>query len=130
MDDLREVIARAVQEAVEAMPYGNGFDTEEDMGDGEWRERPTTLREFFDDTWQGSHGDELFANASSTATDAAIKQAGFVVVRAEPSEAMLEAACKPNIELSVNGYCDSGHLYPDSAAVAYRAMIEASNAPT
>lgn len=121
MDDLREVIARAVQEAVEAMPYGNGFNTEEDVGEGEWRERPTTLREFFDDTWQSSHGDELFANASSAATDAAlaaIKQAGFVVVPAEPTARM----CMAGANERDNG---DGGLHRRK----YRAMIEASNAP-
>jgi hypothetical protein len=127
MDDLREVIARAVQEAVEAMPYGNGFNTEEDVGEGEWRERPTTLRGFFDDTWQSSHGDELFANASSAATDAAlaaIKQAGSVVVPAHASPKMAEAGLFAN-ENALLMSAGAGDMMN-----AYRAMIEASNAPT
>lgn len=117
MDDLREVIARAVQEAVEAMPYGNGFNTEEDMGEGEWEERPTTLREFFDDTWQSSHGDELFANASSTATDAAL-----AAIKQAATEDRVRAALK-----AIDREHDELYHIKDLLAF-FRAMIEAPNA--
>lgn len=81
--------------------------------------------------WEATNAEEQgMYREQADAALAAIKQAGFVVVPAEPTPGMLEAACAPKIELSVNGYCNSGNLYPDSAAVAYRAMIEAANAPT
>lgn len=52
---------------------------------------------------------------------AAIKQAGFVVVPAEPTEAMVEAGVKDF----------GGDLVTTrGASDIYRAMIEASNAPT
>jgi hypothetical protein len=46
-----------IQSAIENMPYREGFekkthDTRES--------RPTTLREFFENTWQGDYADELF----------------------------------------------------------------------
>ncbi len=64
--------------------------------------------------------------AKADAALAAIKQAGFVVVPAEPTEAMVEAYYE---------LCDLGGdlTAPDEGCKvrrAYRAMIEASNAPT
>lgn len=84
-----EVMARAVQSAVEAMPYGNGFETEVEGGES-FEYRPTTLREFFDETWQSDHGDELFANAAKVATQAAleaVRSAGYAIVKVTKRDA-------------------------------------------
>lgn len=58
MDSLRDTIERAVQEAVENMPYDEGFEVVVDPdSDTDFSTRPMTLREFFDGTWQASHGE-------------------------------------------------------------------------
>lgn len=80
MDDLREVIARALSEAGGACNWPH-------------------------------------AEICTDAALAAIKQAGFVVVPAEPTEAMLEAG-------DAAFYDDGGS---ESLSRTYRAMIEASN---
>ena len=85
MDDLREVIARAIATA-----------------------NKTAVDPFA---------------AEADAALAAIKQAGFAVVPAEPSEAMLFAG--------ETGLSEAGVDDPNTgdALMCYRAMIEASNAP-
>tara|TARA_R100000093_G_scaffold41509_2_gene21668 strand:+ start:2306 stop:2593 length:288 start_codon:yes stop_codon:yes gene_type:complete len=95
MYDLREVIARGFMEAMNQSP----------LTDEEWagitanqEDRYTTLG------W-------------ADAALAAIKQAGFVVVPAEPTPDQIEA-----------GYTAMRH--GSSPTTMYRAMIEASNAPT
>ena len=72
-------------------------------------------------TWIGDQIEDFDRARDKRCADAAlaaIKQAGLVVVPAEPTEAMISAGL-PIADL------DSGH--PEDI---YRAMIEASNAPT
>jgi len=94
MDDLREVIALAL--------------LNDDRKAGGWPEVKSR------ETIPNSEGYPRNADAAL----AAIKQAGFVVVPAEPTEAMISAGL-PIADL------DSGH--PEDI---YRAMLEVSNAPT
>lgn len=68
MSDMIEAVALKVQHAVEQMPYR---DFTELTADGS-TERPTTLREFFENTWQGEHADEVFSAAAKVATRTAI----------------------------------------------------------
>tara|TARA_Y100000296_G_scaffold61326_1_gene71113 strand:- start:244 stop:600 length:357 start_codon:yes stop_codon:yes gene_type:complete len=96
MDDLREVIALAL--------------LNDDRKAGGWPEVKSR------ETIPNSEGYPRNADAAL----AAIKQAGFVVVRAVPTEAMVEAG-------DAAFYDDDGS---ESLARTYRAMIEASNAPT
>lgn len=88
MDDLREVMLRAVDDALERYGYGSQEITDVAL--------------------------------------AAIKQAGFVVVPREATNEMLEAAG------TMEGYDseDRHHLADEDHKRWYRAMIEASNAPT
>ena len=95
MDDLREVIAGAIAESD--------------------RNKESGVR--MADLW-GNESYRRTVTKHADAALAAIKQAGFVVVPAEPTEAMISAGL-PIADL------DSGH--PEDI---YRAMIEASNAPT
>lgn len=110
MDDLREVIAR--QEHAKELREINRYDWEY------WPE--TRIREAIEANWPYEKGRFL---AKADAALAAIKQAGFVVVPAEPTEAMTTAGFETLL-------CNSKPSWADAAADAYRAMIEASNAPT
>jgi hypothetical protein len=88
MDDLREVIARAV-----------------------WDSGPPM---------DGDEGTKI-----ADAALAAIKAAGFVVMPAEPTPGMLEAG-----RYAICGEPDTHADTTEASEDCYRAMIEASNAPT
>ena len=74
-------------------------------------------------TWIGDQIDDFDRARDKRCADAAlaaIKQAGFVVVHAEPTEAMIRAG----------DAADPTNPLRDETDAIYRAMIEASNAPT
>ena len=98
MDDLREVIARAVLHK---------------------RELDAARIEARKDDCARSGCQWYDTLEEADAALAAIKAAGCVVVPAEPTEAMVEAFGNA-----------TGFDFHNSIADGYRAMIEASNAPT
>lgn len=129
MDDLREVIAR--QEHAKELREINRYDWEY------WPE--TRIREVIEANWPYEK-DRFLAKADAAL--AAIKAAGFVVVPAEPTAEMEDAGIAAvhiedgfTPEQAANFAKADHHLDCISGArlevrACYRAMIEASNAPT
>ncbi|MAG24974.1 hypothetical protein CMI47_05280 [Candidatus Pacearchaeota archaeon] len=116
MDDLREVIENAIWDKVDPLsgdPIGALICASDLLFPSKEHQQGNSTSKSY----------ELAAKeVCGTITDAAlaaIKQAGFVVVPAEPTEAMVEAFGNA-----------TGFDFHNSIADGYRAMIEASNAPT
>ena len=61
----RDELAAAIRKAVEAMPYPWAFP-------GGPNVKPGTLREFFENTWQGHYADDVFQQTALVAADAAL----------------------------------------------------------
>ena len=53
-------MAKAIRTAIEYMPY---LDRQKEDDDGDYL--PLTLREFYEETWQGSYADELFQDVEN-----------------------------------------------------------------
>lgn len=79
--NLTKRVRAVVRARVEAMPY---------PWDNPEYEEPGTLRGFFENTWQGSHADEVFEAAADVAARAAIAE--VLDAMGEPSGGMLDAA--------------------------------------
>ena len=58
--DELEALAKAIRTAIEYMPY---LDRQKEDDDGDYL--PLTLREFYEETWQGSYADELFQDVEN-----------------------------------------------------------------
>ena len=58
--DELEALAKAIRAAIEYMPY---LDRQKEDDDGDYL--PLTLREFYEETWQGSYADELFQDVEN-----------------------------------------------------------------
>lgn len=80
-----EAIKASVQTAIETMPYLDLETWDDDLDDG----RPVTLREFYENTWQGQFADKLFSSVATVAARAAIDALADNV-----SEGMVRAATK------------------------------------
>jgi hypothetical protein len=77
-----EAIKASVQTAIETMPYLDLETWDDDLHDG----RPVTLREFYENTWQGQFADKLFSSVAAVAARAALDALADNV-----SEGMVEA---------------------------------------
>ena len=145
MDDLREVMAEAALNAYDLeksawmiTPIGDHQEVMtryEPAGVARFYETPPAAQQPFERHVRAKgmakiDVHEMCMGEAADAALAAIKQAGFVVVPAEPSEAMAEAGGAEEATGYYDTRAESCTVGWEAARDVYRAMIEASNAPT